>query len=346
MPNSYRIYYAVHACALSPESSTTYTAVHGVQSVGMTTTFNLEQVFELGQLAIYENIENIPDIEMTIERVLDGYPLAYHLATRGSANRTLGGSSTKKCNAVLAIFGDTQNSASGTPVYEVYMSGMYVSALTYTLPVDGNCTESVTLVGNNRVWRNTGIGFPTGVFLNNDAPAAMVGTSGGVQRRENVLFGSKLDGTVTLLPSGTNGIPGISSSGTNNLVSDVYGAHIQGITISTNLGRESINELGRRGPYYRYATFPVEVTCEIEVLSTQGDLVSATEEGSAGGGTNLLDQRILVVLSDSTKFDLGTKNKLSSVSYTGGDTGGGNVSNTFSYSNFNDLTITQNNDPG
>jgi len=29
-----------------------YTAAHGVQSVGMTTNFSLDQVFELGQLAI------------------------------------------------------------------------------------------------------------------------------------------------------------------------------------------------------------------------------------------------------------------------------------------------------
>ena len=33
--------------------------VHGLQSVGMTTNFNLEQAFQLGQLEIYENIEEV-----------------------------------------------------------------------------------------------------------------------------------------------------------------------------------------------------------------------------------------------------------------------------------------------
>ena len=40
-----------------------------------------------------------------------------------------------------------------------------------------------------------------------------------------------------------------------------------------------------------------------------------------------------------TILDLGVKNKLSSVSYSGGDTGGGNVTVSYSYSNFNVLTV-------
>ena len=57
--------------------------VHGLQSVGITTNFNLEQAFELGQIEIYENIEGTPDVEVTLEKVLDGDPLIYHLATTG-----------------------------------------------------------------------------------------------------------------------------------------------------------------------------------------------------------------------------------------------------------------------
>ena len=57
------------------------TVAYGVQSVGITTNFNLEQVFELGQIQIYENVEAVPDIEITMEKVLDGEPLLYDLAT-------------------------------------------------------------------------------------------------------------------------------------------------------------------------------------------------------------------------------------------------------------------------
>ena len=52
-----RIYYPIQQIAFRKPGTTVYREAHGVQSVSTTTTFNLEQAFELGQLAIYENIE-------------------------------------------------------------------------------------------------------------------------------------------------------------------------------------------------------------------------------------------------------------------------------------------------
>jgi hypothetical protein len=40
------------------------------------------------------------------------------------------------------------------------------------------------------------------------------------------------------------------------------------------------------------------------------------------------------------KFDLGNKNTLTSVNYTGGDTGGGNATVSYSFRNFNNFFIT------
>ena len=72
MPNN-RIYYAVQSVGLQGDTTGGgYTAVHGLQSVGMTTNFNLDQVFEIGQLAIYENIEDIPDVEVTLSKAIMG----------------------------------------------------------------------------------------------------------------------------------------------------------------------------------------------------------------------------------------------------------------------------------
>ena len=52
-----RIFYACQQVGLKPDGSTdAFSVVHGVQSVGITTNFNLSQVFELGQISIYENI--------------------------------------------------------------------------------------------------------------------------------------------------------------------------------------------------------------------------------------------------------------------------------------------------
>ena len=67
------------------------------------------------------------------------------------------------------------------------------------------------------------------------------------------------------------------------------GAHIQSISVSTDFGQENIQELGRFGPYHRFATFPIEVTCEFEVIATSGDLVNVS-----GNAPNLSNETIIV----------------------------------------------------
>lgn len=351
MPNN-RIYFACHQIGIMPEGAGSFTAIHGAQSVGITTNFNLEQVFELGQLAIYDNIEQIPDIEVTTEKVLDGYPLIYHLATANATSGTLVGRSNQKATVGLAVFADTLDSTSGTPLAEVAMSGMVISSLTYTFPVDGNSTESVTFVGNNKKWRDSSTVF-TGAFAgNNDSPIG----SGGTVQRDNVIF--TVTGTptadangqaitlATILPTD---IYGITASGINP-ISSGSGAHVQGITVSCDLGRDQIFELGRKTPYFRYITFPVEVTTEITVIGTKWDGISGTETGGENGapaGSNLKNQSVRVYTEEGTFISTGTKNKLQSVAYGGGDAGGGggNVTLTYRYSTFNELIVKHPADP-
>lgn len=336
-----RIYWAVQGIGIAAQDDTSFTAVHGAQSLGITTTFSLDQTFELGQLAIYENVEDIPDVEVTIEKVLDNYPLVYHLATQGANTGTIAGRSAQKCNVALNIYGDVQDSASGTPVSQVHMSGMYVSSVSYTFPVDGSCTESVTLVGNNKVWRTVDTDFFDADFDNEDTPGKDVESSY-VHRRQHVYFDSVADGTATLLPAE---IEGISSSGTNDKTADVYGAHIQNITVSCDLGRDNMNELGRRGPYFRYVNYPVEVTCEIETYSLEGDGVDAIESSDA----NLTARQIYIVTNDGTnsthRINLGSQNKLASVTYGGADAGGGNATTTYTFTTFNDMLVEHRQDP-
>lgn len=369
MSSNKRIFYACQAVAIGPEGLDTYAVgnmVHGVQSIGITTNFNLEQAFELGQIEIYENIEGTPDIEVTMEKVLDGYPLIYHLATTGivgGAQSGLAARSDQKCDVRLGIFDAAANNVSvaevggsGRAEVEVYMSGMFISSISYTIPVDGNCTESATLVGNNKEWLSiqNENNLPKitdhiiSGFNGTDRPfslgASGGGASGGIQRREDVILSG------CILPAD---IDGINGSGYGNGVNGTTPiAHLQSVTISTDFGREDILELGRKTPYFRPANFPIEVTCEIEAITVSGDLVDATEAGNrdldrtVASGDNLLDQTIFMFLRAGYGFDLGDKNKLSSVSYGGGDAGGGNVSCTYSYTNFNQLDVQDFNNQG
>lgn len=338
MASNFRIYYPIHVPGFSKLGLNTFTPAHGVQSVGINTNFNLEQVFELGQISIYENIEQIPDVEVTVEKVMDGYPPVYLLATNGASSASLAGRSTIRTTMALSIYSDAQDSSSGTPLSQAVCSGLYVSQINYSFPVEGNCTESVTFVGNNKIWL-TGVYGPsytfTPTFNNLDEPLAIAG-SGGVNRREDVLMGS----AASLWPTE---IPGISTSGTNDLVLGVFNAHIQNVRVSTNLGREELFELGSRGPYYRFATFPTEVRTEIELTSTLGDRISADETSSA----NLANQTIKIKLREGLVLDLGSRNKLSAVAYAGGNAGqnGGNVTDQYTYVNFNDMTVQHPNDP-
>lgn len=373
-PNNKRIYYATQQVGLQRDGTGGFNALHGVQSVGMTTNFNLEQVFELGQQAIYENIEDTPDVQVTMTKVLDGYPLIWHRATEddgtSTTGPTLGGRSTTKTIFGLGIFDDGDTSATGASQSLVECSGMFVQTVAYNFPVDGNFTEDVTLVGNNKLWRNdsfvvnptdsgraANLTF-TGAFDNADSPPG----TGGVNRRQDLAFavdgsfgvdsnGAAKDPDATILPTE---VFGITTSGTNELSNGTdYDAHLQNISVSTDFGREEINELGRRLPYHRFVSFPTEVTCTIEAIATSGDFVSATEDGilttNPGGSCadvgNLSNQTIRIASCEGTRVYLGIENKLSSVDYGGGDAGGGNATVTYTYTTFNDFTILHPDDP-
>ncbi len=332
MPVNKRIYYAVKAVGIAECGTNSFTTAHGVQSAGLNTQFNLDQVFELGQIEVYELIEGLPNVEATIEKVLDGYPLLYHLASKGATSATLGGRSVKRGTVAMSFFSDDQDAASGTAISSVICSGMYVNNISYTFPVQGNATESVTMVGNNKIWYTGGSYSFNPAFDNADAP---IGT-GGVQRRENFLLGSAGSRFPTQ-------IPGVSSTGTIDLQSDgAYSVHLQRVQVSTSLGRTELLELGHRNPYHRAADFPVKVTSEIEIYSTKGDLINAVDNAD-----NIVDQTMRIWTEDGMKIDLGTKNKLQSITAGGANAqeNGGNETITYSYLNYNKMTVTHPQDP-
>jgi len=364
MSRNNRIFYACQAVAITnmgDDTVETNNMVHGLQSVGITTNFNLEQAFELGQIEIYENIEGLPDVEVTLEKVLDGYPLIYLMASTGvtcTANSGLVARSKQRCDLRLGIYSDELNNVNeaagadqndGKAEVEVYCSGMYISSVSYTIPVDGNATESVTLVGNNKKWLTGNQVKIENLDVQNfdgfDEPLAL-GGSGGIQRREDVLLAS------SIFPQSIRGVKANYNLGNAVVNKDVDNTpliHVQSFTVSTDFARDDVLELGRKAPYYRAPGFPIEVTCEIEAITTSGDFVSAIEEGDPllaaadpkALGNNTKEETIFVMLRGGYSFDLGNRNRLSSVSYGGGDAGGGNVSCTYSYSTFNTLDVKQ-----
>ena len=350
-----RIFYACQGVSIASYCNgaanvPTSAMVHGLQSVGVTTNFSLEQAFELGQIEIYENIEGTPDVEVTLEKVLDGYPLMYHMASTGVIGSSASGlvaRSKERCDVRLGIFPEESNfikSASapnGAPA-EVYMSGMYVSSISYSLGSDGNATESVTLVGNNKKWFDNADGRMQQSTVANfdglDEPLGLgsdADPSGGVSQKEDVLISG------CIFPISVEGV--LTAGAYNNAGNGRV--PVQSISVSTDFSREDVFELGKKTPYARPAAFPIEVTCDIESISTSGDFVEATEAGDYGlyatvsSGNNTPNESMFFYTRNGLGLDLGAKNRLSSVSYGGGDAGGGNATVTYSYVNYNDLDV-------
>jgi len=344
-----RIFYASQAVLLQPQNSdgtsvySTWMAPQGLQSVGMTTNFALDRVFQLGQLELYDNVENIPEVQVTINKVFDGTPPLYLMCMggvtgiAGANNKDLSDVSTNRVNFKLGIYPDTSVAATGNASHYVFCSGMYLSSINFTFPVEGNMTEEVTLVGNSKVWNSGGGGVFTMAEFNS-------GTSNGTKtwpRAHTIGRRYNFNTTLSVLPTGVGGIP-IPSGRTPNR------PYVNNITVSTNLGREAIYELGQMAPYFRYVNFPVEVTSEFQVNASDGDYINARDYSDVTGcgavSGNLTDKSIKVVVCGTGNgnlmaVDLGTRNKLTSVNYSGGDTGGGNATITYSFQTFNKLTV-------
>jgi len=198
---------------------------------------------------------------------------------------------------------------------------MFMQSVTFTFPTDGNATEDVTLISTNKKWYNTSAGDAIGT--EKSAP--------GIVRRW------KFNLEESTLPYGPGGMR--------------PGSPVSSVTISADLNREPVYTLGSYEVYDRSIQFPVEVTCEIESLAIDGDFIDLDEvqygctTGSTAGGSKLNNFAIEFFVcgrdaGDNLRINLGNKNKLNSISYGGGEAGGGNLTITYSFTTDNTLTVT------
>jgi hypothetical protein len=366
MGNNNRIFYGSQIAQLKPATTgvkfSSWYQPQGLQSVGYNTSVSTEQAFQLGAIDIYSISENVPEVEVTLNKVLDGSCPLYLMAMGGKSGilganvsnfdnseelkiKGFGGLAYNTVDFRLGIYKDTQSTVTGTTTDYILCTPTYLSSLNYTFPVDGNATEAITLVGNNKFLKKNG-----GSQVSETMTAASINkTARKLARRHHV------DVSNSTLPTGYGGA---FKSGGLPTGTDVS-LYLQNITISANLGRDQINELGQLAPYYRYATFPVEVTSEFEIIGQVGDYVNANDflfsSGCAVNYQNLTEFPIKLKIcgsgvgnaSNSYNYDvsannylefyLGSGNKLTSVSYAGGDTGGGNVTITYGFRNYNDF---------
>lgn len=378
-----RIFYASQSINLQPVSTGTANPINyrdsshyvkygngsnwvvplGLQSAGISTTFNSEPVSQLGTLQIYAQTETSPEVEVTLSKVLDGTAPLYSICTAkvdpstttdlSSVNADITQVSTNMVNVRIAVAKDDVAVATGTVSHHTLCERMYLSSVSFTMPVDGNATEEVTLVGSNKSWG-------TSLTLPGDDTSTPYGngTDAIVRRQYISVTGSATSsrdssGRLSSMPAYSI----LPSNLPRYVVNGVAQPRLQSITVNASFNRENINELGFFGPYYKYTTFPIEVTSEFEAIAVSGDMINANDfeyqdnEGNAASNfdcttnySNLSNEEIVIKIcgittGDNLYIDLGKKNKLTSVNYTGGDTGGGNATVTYSYQTFNKLNV-------
>lgn len=295
-----RIFYAVKRVMVAPCAAGgavgTWANANGVQSIGFSGDIPLEEILQIGCIEIYDYVEGTPEVEVTMEKVLDGTCPIYIMATQGCATTPdLFGRSLCPGNVALGFYSGSdcamQNTGTADSLY--YFKDLYPSSLSYSFNIDGAFTESITLQGNNLL-PSTVSGTPTpnghsintadtdevaDIVTNTALSAGLTESPAPVQRREHIIFtppasvagstgtdinGYLTDPDATILP---NIIQGISSSGTNPTVSGEFAACIQTITVSVDLPRENINCLGQKEIKCKYVDFPVEVTTEVEQIA-------------------------------------------------------------------------------
>jgi hypothetical protein len=304
------------------EATQAFKTLNGVQSVGITTNFNLDPVYQLGRLAPGDLYEDVPDVEVSVTKQLDGTTTIYQQMMGAGTASSLADLSDNRSAVLLQIYPQTFQSATGTPIAVCEMVPAYLSSVTYNFPADGAFTEEVSIVSNSKSWA-------AATPAQTDPPDASLT---GIARRQ------MFDLSASTFPTGAAGAanaPFMSGS----LPEDFK---LQSVSVSVDLGREEIFQLGERLPFTRYINFPVEVNSEFEFISAKGDQVGATESNaSCSNPKALVDRTIVLKLCDGMVLDLGAKNKLNSVSQSGGDAGGDNVTYTFSYINYSELKYTK-----
>lgn len=330
-----RLFYACQAVGLGDHGTAKY--VEGVQSVGINTTIDFEQAFELGVITLYDNMEGTPSVELTLERNLVSgvHPLWTSMATLTGEKATptytvndheqLVAVGSARPTAVLQVYKETTSYAgstdnSSTPTFYIELSGLYVTNYSINVGLEGSPTESMSFVGNDYKW----IQSSGSRIASQPANGSSVASSGVIFRKQD-LRTSKA--AVGLVPA----------SGC------VGGSGLQSVSFSMEFGREDIFELGRKTPYFKSATFPVEVTAELEFIDTgtQESNYMASYEGGGYGFKSDSNSDITKPLPIALVYGSGDlvlymgSGRLTGTSRSGGDASGGNATISYSFQNFN-----------
>lgn len=291
------------------------TVLSGVQSVGASSTTNVENFSRFGSIDATTILQDL-DLEITIENAL-GSGWANVLGAMGFS----GISTAIDTPVTVEIQYLTADGHSMVTTLSAILSSYSIQ-----MGVDGPATESVT-------FQNAG----------------------------NAVFTAGTDGTALGIPGGNvcNVITRPSFSGFVTSFSDnacdvsptwsaaVTDSNVLSVSASMDIGTEKVNVLGQSLSFGKFVTFPIETSMEVEVHLDPSSGTSQDTDDTMGGfmsgsidpsnTTSLLDRTYHTLIQLPSNYYGMSGARLTGVSRSGGDVGGGQVSITSSFSSVNDL---------
>jgi len=293
-----RVYFASQGLSVSG------TTVEGAQSVGISINYSLEQAFQLGRLAVYDNIVTDGEVTITASKNLDGNSTMFGLMGGGN----VGSYGDTRVPIVVASNTDESALALETGSQTVTtMTGCYLSSLSYTFPSDGFATEEISWITDNKSTEGT-VNPPTATAADN-AYRHHVSWSG-VHESENV---------------------------TNISISTDLGREAM-----FKLGNFRPYHRFANFPFEVTVEFTVaNTTVDTSVVNLDG--VTCTGLGDLPS-QQTITVYVCDSNQDSADpgytFTM-SGCRLSAVAQDGGDTGGGNASTTYTYTTYNTLDVAE-----
>lgn len=335
------------------EDISTATFLTGVQSIGVDYDSSFTSLADTGRFQRKTKFDNKQkQFTINIERVLNKgdntlyyssgyisgqYEIAHilHEDNIGCQGQLNNNDKSLRNYDIVIVYGpdDAARLDTNNTLNCVVYRNCLITSLGYAFSVDGSVTERISLTSARANYNPTGYDSLT-------IPVESAPQSGDVLRRQDI------DMSNTIIPDEAEAI---FKDALNETLNDklIYG--IQSIDIEVTIDYTNLNDIGIwRGAdtegddnLWKFVVLPINVTSSITGTTRTAYPLNDIEYVDEKYKN---DKQIkIVTFGDGANFyvwDLGTKNYLTNIGVSGGDTGGGNVELTLSYQNdYSDIVI-------
>lgn len=335
MPDNNRIYYACQAVNIwSNDRLSSFNGfVSGVQSLGVDSDFNIINIPDYGRSKPHSRIYTKPSINLTMERLI---PKQGQLFIKNDTDILSGVfNEPRPEHNILLIYGsDEEPLVDSDKVNDLILfQNMLLTSVSYsistTLP---SISESLSFSGKIQSRSTNEIEL---LVAPEYAGRTDTYPQNGMVRRQDYR-NHKMQLNPSIVPETVKQLIDFSEAS----LTDKKFFGLTSIDMSFSIAYQEILDTGKwRGSIYAdvnkytYPLLPLEVSCSFKInakRSIRKELILSD--------TNFLDEEIKVITGPFC-FNLGTKNRITSINCNGGSTGGEIVEYEISYSNINRFKV-------